>query len=266
MDELRKRAHELLETGEVKIVIGYEQGSENKTRAVFITKPADVSRLIFDSRCVQNLAVYLSKAEIKAFGKPAIVAPVPVLRTLIQLASENQLNDTSLVILGITRESNLIEFKSLEEVESYLDNFEIAIQERDEEILARINSMSPEERWNFWIEQLSPCFKCYACRAACPLCYCSRCTVEQNQPQWIPVPSNVIGNLEWHFMRAMHMAGRCVDCGACAEACPISVPLNLLTKKMMEDMKGQFGTYKPTLKKGNAMSTFRPDDKETFIR
>lgn len=266
MDELRKRAHELLESGEVKIVIGYEQGNGNKSRPAFITKSEDVSRLIFDSRCVQNLAVYLSKAEIKAFGKAAIIATVPVLRAIIQLASENQLNDSTQVILGITSESKLIEFGNLEEVETYLDRHEVEIQERDREILSRISQMSPEERWNFWIEQLSPCFKCYACRAACPLCYCTRCTVEQNQPQWIPVPSHALGNLEWHFMRAMHMAGRCVDCGACAEACPISIPLNLLTKKMMEDMKGQFGAYKPSLKRGNAMSTFRPDDKETFIR
>jgi ferredoxin len=266
MYELRKRAHDLLESGEVQIVIGYEQGSGNKTRAAFITNPGDTSKLIFDSRCVQNLAVYLSKAEIKSLGKPAIFSPVPVLRTIIQLASENQINYSSLVIIGITPESKLIEFSNLEAVETYLDQFQIEIQERDKEILLRINNMSPEERWNFWIEQLSPCFKCYACRAACPMCYCTRCTVEQNQPQWIPVPSHVLGNLEWHFMRAMHLAGRCVDCGACAEACPISIPLYLLTKKMIEDMKGQFGTYKASLKRGNAMSTFRPDDKETFIR
>lgn len=266
MDELRKRAHDLLESGEVKIVIGYEQGSGNKTRAAFVSKPEDVSRLIFDSRCVQNLAVYLSKAEIKALGKPAIVAPVPTLRTIIQLGSENQLNENSLVVLGITPELKLIEFKNLEEIENYLELFEAGIEERDKKILARISNMSPEERWNFWVEQLAPCFKCYACRAACPLCYCSKCTVEQNRPQWIPVPSHVLGNLEWHFMRAMHMAGRCVDCGACAEACPIAIPLNLLTKRLMENMKEQFDVYKPSLKRGNAMSTFRPDDKETFIR
>jgi ferredoxin len=266
MYELRKRAQDLLESGEVKVVIGYVQGSGNKTHAAFISNTADTSKLIFDSRCVQNLAVYLSKPEIKALGKPAIFSPVPVLRTIIQLASENQINYASLVIIGITPESKLIEFGSLEAVETYLDQFQIGIQERDKEILLRIKHMSPEERWKFWVEQLSPCFKCYACRAACPMCYCTRCTVEQNQPQWIPVPSHVLGNIEWHFMRAMHLAGRCVDCGACGEACPISIPLYLLTKKMMEDMKGQFGTYKPSLKGGNAMSTFRPDDKETFIR
>jgi len=266
MDELRKRAHELLQSGEVKLVIGYEQGNGNKVRPVFITNPEDTAKLIFDSRCVQNLAVYLSKPEVKTIGKPAIVATLPVLRTIIQLASENQLTDDSAVILGITPDGALRNFSTLEEIETFINQFEIQLEERDKKIIEQINQMTPEERWKFWVDTLTPCFKCYACRAACPMCYCTKCTVEQNQPQWIPVPSHQLGNLEWHFMRAMHMAGRCVDCGACARACPISIPLNLLTKKMMEDMKAQFGEYRIAIKKGNPMSTFKPEDSETFIR
>jgi ferredoxin len=265
MDELRNRAKELLESNTVQLIIGYEQGNGNKTRAVFIEKPDHVSKLIFDSRCIQNLAVYLTKAEVKKKGKPAIVAPVPVLRSIIQLAAENQLTNSSLVVLGITPDSKLIEFKKLEEIENFLEQFKIEIEARDKEILEKLDQMTPEERWKFWIDELSPCFKCYACRAACPLCYCTRCTVDDNQPQWVPVASHQLGNLEWHIMRAMHLAGRCTDCGACADACPIAIPLNLLTKKMMEDMKGYFGGYKPSLKSGNLMSTFKPDDKETFI-
>jgi heterodisulfide reductase subunit C len=188
------------------------------------------------------------------------------MRTLIQLANENQLTDDSAVVLGITTDGILKEFNILEEVENYISQLQFQLEERDKEIINKINQMTPEERWKFWIDTLTPCFKCYACRASCPLCYCSKCAVEQNQPQWIPVPSHRLGNLEWHFMRAMHMAGRCVDCGACAQACPISIPLNLLTKKMIEDMKAQFGEYRISLKKGNAMSTFKPEDSETFIR
>ena len=266
MDDLRKRTKELLESNAVQLIIGFEQGNGNKTRATFISKPDQTSKLIFDSRCVQNLAVYLTKTEVKSKGKPAIVAPVPVLRSILQLAIENQLTDNSLIILGITPESKLIEFASLEEVEIFLDQHTLEIEARDKAILEKLNKMSPEERWNYWVDELSTCFKCYACRAACPLCYCTRCTVDDNQPQWVPVPSHKLGNLEWHIMRAMHLAGRCTDCGACADACPIAIPLNLLTKQMREDMKEQFGDSKPSLKAGNLMSTFKPDDKETFIR
>jgi ferredoxin len=266
MNELRNKAHDLLQSGEVKVVIGYEQGTANKTRPVFITRPEDAEKLIFDSRCVQNLAVYLNKAEVMALGKPAILATVPVLRTIIQLAGENQLTDDSAVILGISPDGILMEFHTLDEVENYISQFQFQIEERDKAIIDRINQMSANDRWKFWIDTLTPCFKCYACRAACPMCYCPKCTVEQNQPQWIPVPSHQQGTLEWHFMRAMHMAGRCLDCEACANACPVSIPLNLLTKKMAEDLKAQFGEYKISMKKENILSTFKPEDSETFIR
>jgi ferredoxin len=266
MDEIRKRAKELLETNAVQVVIGFEQGNGNKTRAVFIDKAENTSKLIFDSRCVQNLAVYLTKNEVKRKGKPAIVAPVTVLRSILQLAIENQLTDNSLVILGVTPDSKLIEFATLEDVEAFLNQHTLEIEARDKEMLEKINKMSPEDRWKYWVTELTPCFKCYACRSACPLCYCTRCTVDDNQPQWIPVPSHQLGNLEWHIMRAMHLAGRCSDCGACADACPIAIPLNLLTKQMREDMKEHFGDMKPSLKVGNMMSTFKPEDKETFIR
>ena len=71
MDDLIKRAKELIETSAVKVVIGYEQGTGNKTRALFVEKKEDADKLIFDSRCVQNLATYITKKEVKAKGKMA---------------------------------------------------------------------------------------------------------------------------------------------------------------------------------------------------
>ena len=100
--------------------------------------------------------------------------------------------------------------------------------------------MGLEQRRQFWEEQFSRCLKCYACRAACPLCYCSRCTVECNQPQWIPVPAHDLGNLEWNVMRAMHLAGRCVNCGDCSRACPVGIPLYLLNQELIGERFRRF--------------------------
>jgi len=266
MDDLRKRAKGLLEISAVKVVIGYEQGTANKTRAVFVEKAEDADKLIFDSRCVQNLAAYVTKREVKDKGKMAITATLPVMRSIIQLASEFQVNDNNLLVLGITPDSKLIEFNELTEVETFVHQYQIEIDARNKEMLDKLSKLTPSERWKFWIDELAPCFKCYACRAACPMCYCSRCTVDFNQPQWIPVPSHELGNLEWHFMRAMHLSGRCIDCDACANACPLAIPLNLLTKKMIEDAKLYFRGYQPSLKGGHLMSTFKPEDKDNFIQ
>jgi len=34
----------------------------------------------------------------------------------------------------------------------------------------------------------------------------------------------------FHLVRAVHMAGRCIDCGLCEDACPMDIPLRLLYK------------------------------------
>jgi len=266
MDELRKKAKELIESGSVKILIGYEEGSGNQPRALFAIKPEDTSKLIFDSRCIQNLAVYITKQEIKAKGVMGITATLPVMRSIIQLAKEKQVSDANLKVIGITPESKLIDFKDFAEIEKYIHQFQLGIDEKNRVMLEKLEKMTIQERWNFWLEELAPCFKCYACRAACPMCYCHRCTVEYNQPQWIPVPSHAIGNLEWHIMRAVHLIGRCIDCDACANACPLAIPFNLLNKRMLEDAKIHFGGYQPTLEGDHLMSSYKPEDQENFIR
>jgi ferredoxin len=266
MDDLRRKAKELLETSAVKVVIGYEESSAGKARALFAVKPDDADKLIFDSRCIQNLAAYITKREVKDKGRMAIAATLPVMRSIIQLASEFQVSDENLLVLGITPESKMIEFANLGEVETFVHQYTIEIDANYKEKLEKLDRMTPAERWQFWIDELAPCFKCYACRAACPMCYCGRCTVDFNQPQWIPVPSHKLGNLEWHIMRAVHLTGRCIDCDACYNACPLGIPVNLLTKKMTEDIKVNFGSYQPALKGEHLMSTYKPDDKENFIQ
>jgi ferredoxin len=266
MDELRNKVKELIGAGAVKVFIGYGKGTGNTKRALFVEKQEEAAELVFDSTCIQNLAVYITKHEVKGKGKMGIAATLPVMRSIIQLASEYQVSDKNLLVIGITPESKIVEFKELAEVEAFIHKFQIEIDEKNRVMLEKLDKMTPQERWKFWLDELAPCFKCYACRAACPMCYCHRCTVEFNQPQWIPVPSHEMGNLEWHIMRATHLIGRCIDCDACANACPLAIPFNLLNKRMLEDTKTHFGGYQPSLKGEHLMSTFKPDDKENFIR
>ena len=133
MDELRSRAKELLENHDVQLVIGFENGTGNRTRAAFIDDPRNTDKLIFDSRCVQNIALYLTKHEIMHRGKPAIVSPLPVLRTIIQLASEQQFKDGDIEVIGISPESKLMKFASFAEIEKYLEEYRLRVSEKDKE-------------------------------------------------------------------------------------------------------------------------------------
>jgi len=57
--EIRAQARELLESGQVSCIIGYEVGSRGRARPAFVHDADDVERLIWGPDCVHNLTVYL---------------------------------------------------------------------------------------------------------------------------------------------------------------------------------------------------------------
>ncbi len=266
MDKLRQRAATLIADGTVAFVIGYEEGT-NKPRPIFCHTAEEAGKLIYNSQCIHNLAVYLTKKELLGTEKVAITATIPALRSILQLAVENQLNQEKLLVLTVTDKDELKEFANFAEIEAYIAGIQLKLDGKEQEIITKLEGMSREERWKFWTEEMSHCFKCYACRAACPLCYCTKCIVEVNRPQWINPWSAPLANMEWQINRAMHLAGRCTGCGACADACPVGIPIDLLTRKMMEDLGPEFGFVpgQPS-HNGNPLSTWKADDKENFIK
>lgn len=266
MEALRNKARELLAAKTVQVVIGYGRGSGGGARALFVREAARAGELIFDASCLQNLAVYLMKPEVRRLGKAALVATPVVLRTLLQLAAENQLGNGSLLALAPSGEE-IVSLATLQAIEARVAEQDSDLSAAEKAELQTHEKLTLAERRRFWEEQFSRCLKCYACRAACPLCYCARCTVECNQPQWIPVPAHDLGNLEWNVMRAMHLAGRCVNCGDCRRACPVDIPLHLLNQKLIGEVAAAFGFRSGmAAKTDNAMSAFKPDDPEDFIR
>jgi len=98
--------------------------------------------------------------------------------------------------------------------------------------IARLKETLPAERWEFWKNEFSRCIRCYACRNACPACFCQRCFVEETEPQWVmPIP-RWQDNLIFQIIRNIHVAGRCTDCGECERVCPVNIPLRSLTREM----------------------------------
>ena len=266
MTNLINRAMELLESKTVGVVIGYESGPTGLARPAFISDPARADRLVYDVRCVQNLAVYLTKPEVRSFGKMAIVASLPVMRSIMILISEQQVTADHLVVLGMDPDGNLLDMADISVMQGYIEKSDLSNPDKYKTLLAELNKLNPEERFNYWQEVFSHCIKCYACRQACPMCYCTRCTVEVNQPQWIPVKANTHGNMEWHILRAMHLAGRCISCGECGRACPVGIPCHLLTMQLTDKVYSYFNVYAGTsASMSSVLSTFEPNDKESFI-
>ncbi len=122
------------------------------------------------------------------------------------------------------------------------------------------------ERWRRFQEEMSRCIRCYACRQACPLCYCKECFAEANNPAWIGASADTEDVTVFHLGRILHQAGRCVECGACSGACPMGIDLSTYTGKIAADARELFGftaDFSPdTLP---PLSVFKEDDPQEFI-
>jgi ferredoxin len=266
METLKQKAKALLQSGEAKVVLGYTEGTGGLRRPFFARSPEQVDRLVLDERCTQNLATYLTKPEIQALGQVAVVALPAAQRAVLQLVAERQMKDDAICLLAVDQ-GDVVLLSSADALEAHLALKTGGVDPQDQARLETLKAMSRAERWAFWQQELSRCVKCYACRSSCPLCYCGQCTMDCNRPQWVPVASHALGNLEYHMVRAMHLAGRCVACGECGRACPVGIPVHLLTLFAQESTSRQFGQQAGrSARLDYALSTFRPDDKESFIR
>jgi ferredoxin len=105
-------------------------------------------------------------------------------------------------------------------------------------LVAEHEQLSEEERTRFWQAQFARCIKCYACRTACPQCFCETCVLEHDM--WVetgvlapPFPS-------YHLIRAYHTVSKCVGCMECEQACPADIPLTVLYTLLRRDAEEMF--------------------------
>jgi len=110
--------------------------------------------------------------------------------------------------------------------------------------VARLEAMTPDERFAFWQNELSRCIRCNACRDACPACTCEKCVFD-NPASSVEnkAPANSFEEKMFHIIRAFHVAGRCTDCGECSRVCPQNIPLHLLNRKFIKDINEFYGEY-----------------------
>jgi formate dehydrogenase (coenzyme F420) beta subunit len=133
--------------------------------------------------------------------------------------------------------------------------------------IKEMEAMTPAQRWEFWKNEFSRCIRCYACRQICPVCFCERCFVEETEPLWVSPLPKWQDNLIFQAVRMMHVAGRCTDCGECQRACPVNIPLGLLTGKM-EDIVDELFDYRAGMDKDAPplMAAYEPEEAEDLMR
>jgi len=131
---------------------------------------------------------------------------------------------------------------------------------------ADFESMPLDARWARFQEVVSRCIRCNACRQACPMCYCKTCIFDQDRPRWIGAGTDISDVAIYHLVRALHMAGRCTDCGACERACPMGIDVRLLERKLCAEVEDLYG-YRPgeAIDATPVLSSYAMDDPQDFV-
>ena len=242
-ENVKKRVKELLSSGKIKGFLGLCNRHDHIGPYLFCDEN-DLDNLVIGDRKGPGDSRYPLTRQlvnlVRAYPDDAFGVLVRGCdeRAINALATWNQLNPNNIEMVGIACPHELAD--ACECLKPYPDEF--GDGEKTEGVtpgsVARIDNLAIDERFEQWYFEFSKCIKCYGCRDICPMCFCNECSLETDElikkgeiPPEIPT---------LHLTRAVHMAGRCIDCGLCSEACPADIPLRTLYKKVADIIAEQY--------------------------
>jgi formate dehydrogenase subunit beta len=246
-EQIKAKVKELLESGKIEGFLGLRTMNDHIGPYLFVDG-SDLEDLVVGDRQRPGDSRYpLNKQLInlarcypeKSFGVLVRGCDERGLKTLF---TWNQLDPNKVVAVGLACPQELAE--ACECLKPYPDD--IVEGEKVEGCtfasVAEVDAMELSGRLEHWLAEFAKCIKCYGCRDICPMCFCKECTLKSEDlihTGDLP-PENPI----FHLTRAVHMAGRCIDCGLCNEVCPADIPLRTLYKKVADIIDQEFD-YRP---------------------
>ena len=273
-EQLQAKVSELLKNETIGYCIGWGATRfEDKTTPVFITKPEDAAKLVWNKYCINGTAKYLLDDRFPE-QKIGIIVRGCDSRAVNRIIKDKQIKREDLYIIGVPcdgKENPVCEGCQHKNPLIYDELIGEAVSEtvnadRFKEV-EEFETLSPDERYEFWAKQYDKCIHCYACRNACPACNCRECYADQARENWQGKQNNRNSNQVYGLTRAYHVGDRCIECGECERVCPMGLPIMRQTKKMLKDINDLFGDYECGLgdEREHVLGEFDLEDRDEFM-
>jgi len=268
-NEVVEICEKLLQEDSVKVIIGFAESEvAGITTPLFMRNAADIKELKWDEHCTPNLAKYLLAKK----GKIGIVAKSCDARAIVMYMVEQQIKRDELYIIGvecpgIKNSDDTIACgcevckMRIPPIYDVLVKYGDAITLPDREV--EPDTVNVEVNLKRFQDEIKKCILCFSCRQACYGCYCKSCFADMNVPNWSSGEINEGAKMAFHLGRTMHLAGRCVECGACERVCPSGVKIRYLIKEITSFTKELYD-YEAGMnpEETPAMAVFNQNDSE----
>jgi ferredoxin len=241
-DAIKDKVKELLTTEEIKGFLALKKENGQIKPHLFVS-PDEVDQLSIGDGAMTGDARYPLSRILTTLLQNHSEASFGILvrgcdqRALRALAAWNQIPLEQIVVIGVACSEELAQACKcgLPYPDEWLEGEQV---EPKDPRPVEWEEKPPLQRLEDWRAEFEKCIKCYGCRNICPMCFCKECSLESAD---VVTKGEIPPDLPmFHLVRALHMIGRCVDCGLCEEACPANIPLRALYKKVNDIVETHF--------------------------